>query len=229
MSHRTARRVREAEPISNARSLCGVGIYLVCIELACIELVAAAAEQGHNCIPSSERRGMAARTLGGIMRTSLCALAVATSLSLVLPAMADTIKSPLVGLWKLDSVTDIDSANARSSPMGDHPVGYSLYAKDGTFMLVQTASGRMAPAGAVPSDAEAGKLLATMVAVAGTYKMAGKDKYLIREDAVWNQLNVGAELPRGFKVSGKKLTVTLTVKNAAGQDVRRSVVYMRLE
>jgi hypothetical protein len=162
------------------------------------------------------------------MRTSLCALAVAASLSLVVPAMAASIKSPIVGLWKLDSVMDKDAANTMVSPMGDHPVGYSLYTSDGYVMVVQTASGRVSPAGAVPTDAEAGKLLATMVAFAGTYKLAGKDKLLQHEETAWNQAGLGTDLPRGFKVTGRKLTITLAVKNAAGQAVTRTVVYERI-
>ena len=161
------------------------------------------------------------------MRTSLCALAVAASLSLILPATAQTSK--LVGVWKVESVVDTDSAKQTTMPLGDHPTGYAIYTKGGHVVLVQSAADRPAPAGPVPTDAEAGKLIATMVAFSGTYKSAGKGKIIIREETAWNQTALNTNLVRGYKIVGKKLMVTLDIKNAAGQDLHRTATFIRVE
>jgi hypothetical protein len=162
------------------------------------------------------------------MRKVLCTAAVLLA-GLAGQASAASIKSPLVGLWKLDGVMLTDAANHTMMPMGEHPGGYLLYTKGGHIIIFQTGDSRVTPAGPAATDAEAGKLIATMVAIAGTYKMAGPGKFVVNIEDSWNQSLIGAPLPRDFKVSGKKLTVTFAAKGPTGQDMTDTVTAHRVE
>jgi len=164
------------------------------------------------------------------MRKLLCTVAIAASSSFVLPAIAASIKSPIVGLWKVDGYTVTDAANKVVKPMGDHPGGYVLYSKGGHIIVMTMAKDRAAPAAPVPTDAEAGKLFAGMIALDGTYKLAGKNKVLVDVEDAWNPAVAMSGLPRDFKVEGKRLTVTFTAKSPmSGQNVTVAVTSMRVE
>jgi len=68
-----------------------------------------------------------------------------------------------------------------------------------------------------------------MAAVAGTYKLAGKDKVTVNLVGSWNQTLLGTDLPRNFKISGKKLTVSFAAKGPTGQDILVTVNATRVE
>jgi hypothetical protein len=164
------------------------------------------------------------------MRKLLCTVAMAASFSLALPALADTIKSPIVGLWKIDGYSVTDAAKKVMKPMGEHPTGYALYTKGGHIIIISMGNDRAAPAAAMPTDAEAGKLFASMIALDGTYKLAGKGKVLVDADEAWNPSVAGKNLARDYKISGKHLTVTFTAKSPmSGQDVLVTVTSERVE
>jgi hypothetical protein len=163
------------------------------------------------------------------MRKMLCTVGIVLA-TLASSAMAQTIDSPIVGLWKVDSVTWKDAANQVTKPLGDHPGGYVLYTKGGHILVTQMDSNRTAPAAAAPTDAEAAKLLASMVSVAGTYKIEGNNKIVVHLEQSWNQMGIGVDLPREFKISGNQLTVTFTAKSPmTGQDVLVTVSLERAE
>jgi hypothetical protein len=145
------------------------------------------------------------------MRKMLCIVGIVL-VTLGSSAMAQTIDSPIVGLWKLDALTWTDTANQVTKPLGDHPGGYLLYTKGGHILVTMMDSNRRAPAAAVPTDAEAAKLLATMIAAAGTYKIVGDNKLIVRPEETWNQMGIGGDLLREFKISGNQLTVTYTAR-----------------
>jgi hypothetical protein len=144
-------------------------------------------------------------------------------------AHAETIKSPLVGLWKVTGYTVKDAANHVMAPMGDHPGGYILYTKGGHILLLYTGGDRPAAAGPSTSDADNTKFMATMVAVDGTYRLAGKDKFMVKIEHSWNQSLIGQDLPRDFKVVGTKLTVSFTATGPNGQNVVVTVNSERAE
>lgn len=165
------------------------------------------------------------------MHKSLCTMAVIASVSVTPPALAEAVNSPLVGLWKVDSITFKDAANQVTMRLGDHPSGYVLYTKGGHIIAVLMANNRTPPAKLPPTDAEAAKLFATMAAIDGTYKIVGENKFLVRFEDAANQSFIGVDLPpREFKISGERLTVTFTTKNpATGQDDLETISLERAE
>jgi hypothetical protein len=163
------------------------------------------------------------------MRKMLCTAGVVL-VTLATSAMAQTIDSPIVGLWKVDGVTWKDAANQVTKPFGDHPGGYLLYTRGGHILFTIMDSNRTAPAAAVPTEAEAAKLLATMIAAAGTYKIVGNNKLVVHYEVAKNPTGIGVDLPRDFTISGNQLTVTLTEKSPmTGQDGLVTVSLERAE
>jgi hypothetical protein len=166
----------------------------------------------------------------GFMRKWLCTAAAIASLHLATPALAAGFYGPLIGLWQFDSYTVEDAAKQVTKPMGDHPVGYAVYTNSGHIMVVIIGNNRPAPAGAAPSDAEAAAYLRSMAAIAGTYKVVGKNKIMVHIEGAADPSLTGKDLPREFKVAGRKLTVTFAAKNPAnGQDVQVTVNAHRVE
>jgi len=152
------------------------------------------------------------------MRQLLSATAIIIAAGLATPALAQS-RSPIVGLWKLDSYT-VTAGGQTMKPLGDHPAGYIYYSRGGHLMIVYTGDNRPTVSGPAPSDADAPKLVATMVALAGTWKPAGRGKITVRVTSSWNQELLGADLPRDYKISGKKLEVSFAAKAPNGQDVQ---------
>jgi len=108
------------------------------------------------------------------MRELNSAFALIAALTITSPAAAQDIKSPIVGVWKLTSHANKNSATgAITHPYGQHPQGYQVFGKDGFMMFTMFAEGRKAPAGPSPTDAERAALLRSMVSYIGTYSMAG--------------------------------------------------------
>ena len=164
------------------------------------------------------------------MRKLLGAATVAASLAAAAPGFAAGYFGPLIGLWAVDGYTVEDAAKQVSKPLGEHPTGYIVYTNGGHLLLFFAGDNRGGAAAGLPSDADAGKYMRTMVAVAGTYKPAGKDQITVHVEASWNQMLVGSDVPRSFKIAGKKLTVTFAAKNpATGKDIQVTVISHRLE
>src|SRR4051812_37291114 len=101
------------------------------------------------------------------------ALGLIVVLTVAGPAAAQDIKSSIVGIWKLTSHANKNSATgAITHPYGQHPQGYQVFGKDGDVMFTMFAEGRKAPAGPSPTDAERANLLRSMVSYIGTYSVA---------------------------------------------------------
>jgi Lipocalin-like domain len=71
------------------------------------------------------------------------------------PKTAFTDENPLLGTWKLLSmIYEAIASGQRSSPFGDHPVGYLSYSPDGRMYAIGAAEDRPMPRDRVPTDAE---------------------------------------------------------------------------
>jgi hypothetical protein len=74
----------------------------------------------------------------------------------------------LQGTWQLTSyVTDADE---KSTPYGEHPMGYLSYFADGRMQVIGTASGRIVPHDSALTAEEQLLLHKTMFADGGTYR-----------------------------------------------------------
>ena len=116
--------------------------------------------------------------------------------------------SPLLGTWKLRSLTRVDAETGKqSTTLGVHPVGYLNYSSDGRVMAILLAENRVAPGGAIPSDSEAAALFKTMAAYTGTFTVQG-NQVTHNVDASWNEAWTGTQLIRSYQLDGNSLTIT---------------------
>jgi Lipocalin-like domain len=122
--------------------------------------------------------------------------------------------NPLLGTWKLRSYVVTTAAGEQSTPYGEHPAGYLSYAADGRMQVIGVASGRAAPAGAIPSDDERLALHDTMFAYAGSYSLeAGRVIHHI--EVSWNEVWTGTDQMRLFERNGNTLTLTMRARDPA--------------
>ena len=77
--------------------------------------------------------------------------------------------NPLWGTWALKSYVVMTDRGEKFTPYGEHPRGNLSYSSDGRMQVMGTASGRIAPLDATPTDQEQAALHSTMFAYAGTY------------------------------------------------------------
>ena len=88
--------------------------------------------------------------------------------------MASSDASPLIGTWKQLSGTMVEEGStSERSNLSAAPNGFVNFSADGRLILLSTDSARKKPAGEVPTAAEAEALYRSMIAYAGTYKLAG--------------------------------------------------------
>jgi hypothetical protein len=136
--------------------------------------------------------------------------------------------NPLLGTWKLKSFVRQDVATGKSRPaVGDHPEGYLGYASDGRMYALFVAGDRVVPTGDQPTDAERAQLHKSMLAYAGTYTIAG-DKVINHIDIAWNNLRLGSDQVRFFKLDGDRLTLT-TEKNKSPIDGSEGIGVLEFE
>jgi hypothetical protein len=114
----------------------------------------------------------------------------------------------LIGTWKQLSGTMIEEGSGeRKSNLSAAPNGYVNFSPDGRLMLLSTDSARKAPAGQVPTPAEAEALYRSMIGYAGTYKVEGS-MVTYDLDVAWNESWTGTKQVRFWEVSGDRLIVT---------------------
>lgn len=115
--------------------------------------------------------------------------------------------NPLLGTWTLKSYVVTTDAGARSTPYGEHPIGYLSYTADGRMQVIGTASERKAPHNAALAGEERVSLYDTMFAYAGTYSVdVGKVTHHV--DISWNEVWNGTDQVRLYEVNGNTLTIT---------------------
>lgn len=116
--------------------------------------------------------------------------------------------SLLIGTWRQLSGTMVEEGSSVSrSNLSAAPNGYVNFSADGRLILLSTDSARKAPAGEVPTPAEAEALYRSMIAYAGSYKVEG-NRVTYGLDVAWNQSWTGTKQVRFWEVSGDRLTVT---------------------
>jgi hypothetical protein len=142
--------------------------------------------------------------------------------------MNPAVENPLLGTWELSSYVVTTDAGVRSTPYGDHPIGYLSYSPDGRMQVVGTASGRFAPREAALTDREQAALQETMFAYAGAYSLEpGK---VIHHVAVsWNEVWNGTDQVRSYEIHGDTLTLTSRlIDPASGAEARYVVVWKKM-
>lgn len=113
-------------------------------------------------------------------------------------------RDKVLGLWKVVSFeTEYQGTTERETPLGKHPTGYSLYTPEGRVWTIITGEGRKAP----KTDEDRAKLLKTMFALTGIYRVEG-NKLITKVDVSWNPAWVGTEQVRYFKIDGDRLHYT---------------------
>jgi len=124
-------------------------------------------------------------------------------------------ESPIFGTWKLRSLLfEATATGHRSSPFGDHPVGYLSYSADGRMYAIGVVEDRPKPRDPLPTDQEKVKLQESMFAYAGTYTADG-EKVVHHVDISWNESWTGTDLVRFYKLDGNTLTIrTARAENA---------------
>ena len=145
--------------------------------------------------------------------------------------MASSDASPLIGTWKQLSGTMVEEGStSERSNLSAAPNGFVNFSADGRLILLSTDSARKKPAGEVPTAAEAEALYRSMIAYAGTYKLAG-NKVTYHLEATWNESWTGSKQVRFWKVEGDLLTITtpeivnpLTGKRSAFKLTFRKIV-----
>jgi hypothetical protein len=131
-----------------------------------------------------------------------------TQHSLDVPKAALASENPIIGTWKLQSlVYEATAAGQRSSPFGDHPVGYLSYSSDGRMYAICVVEDRQKPRDLIPTDEEKVKLQETIFAYGGTYTVDG-EKVIHHVDISWNQSWTGTDLVRFYKLNDNILTIT---------------------
>jgi hypothetical protein len=115
--------------------------------------------------------------------------------------------NPLLGSWKLKSYVVTTGAGDKSTPYGEHPTGYLSYSSDGRMHAIGTASGRLMPQRAAPTEEERGVLYETMFAYAGTYTVE-VGKVIHHVDISWNQVWNGTDQVRFFELKENTLVIT---------------------
>ena len=135
----------------------------------------------------------------------------------------------IVGVWKLKAQVYEDTATGERIPIfGDHPKGRQIATRDGRWLALATAEGRIVP----KTDAERARALLTMIAYTGRYRL--KDGVVTtRVEAAWNESWVGGEQVRHIRFEGDDLlhirSAELPHPNLLDRKVRVLVTWEREE
>jgi Lipocalin-like domain len=116
--------------------------------------------------------------------------------------------NPLVGTWRLVSFDrEIVATKEVVHAFGGHATGFSTYTADGRYISLIVDSTRKLPAQPMATDAEAISLYRTMNAYAGSYRVEG-DTIIYHYDISMNQIGIGQDEKRPFKIEGDRLSYT---------------------
>ena len=126
--------------------------------------------------------------------------------AIAVPAYAED--NPLVGAWRLVSFDRVIVATKEVvHAFGGHATGFSTYTADGRYISLIVDSTRKPPAQPMATDAEAIALYRTINAYAGSYRVEG-DMIVYHYDISMNQIGIGQEEKRPFKIEGDRLSYT---------------------
>ena len=112
-------------------------------------------------------------------------------------------RSAVVGTWRLLSYeVEVRSSGESFPAMGDQPTGYTIFSPEGRVWFMLTGDGREPG----ESDQEQARLLETLIAYTGRYRIEGGD-WITAVDVAWNPAWVGTEQRRQFALDGDRLRV----------------------
>ena len=153
-------------------------------------------------------------------------LTLIATLCISFVAAAADVKSPIVGVWQLESfVTEYKDTGAKKPIFGEKPRGTLLFSPGGRILSLLTADARPK----ADSDANVVANFRSAYSVTGTYVVKG-DRYTAKIEASWNESLVGQELGRSFKVEKDKLSIHtdwLPSPIEAGNPVTRATTVWR--
>lgn len=156
----------------------------------------------------------------------LCALAgpQTTAGGADMTQTAPATDAPAVqGTWRLVSYeVEVKATGETFPPMGDAPTGYTIFAPEGRVWFMLTAEGREPG----ESDREKARLLETVIAYTGRWRIEGND-WITAVDVAWNPAWVGTEQRRQFKLDGDRLQVLTpwrVMPNWADKGETRSII-----
>jgi hypothetical protein len=111
--------------------------------------------------------------------------------------------SPLVGSWRLVSISNTFSDNnERIEPLGPKPDGRMVLDAGGRIMFLFTRSGRPTPA----DDGERAILFNELAAYTGLVRLDGPGRLITTVDLAWNPA-FGGEQRRFFTLDRDRLTI----------------------
>ena len=143
------------------------------------------------------------------------------------PAVADD-RANLIGTWKLaGSEIEFQDTGERRPLYATDRVGYIIFTREGRMMGIIEADGRKAP----QTDEDRARLLRTMVAYSGLYRLEG-DKWVTAVDVAWNPAWIGTDQVRFYKLEGDRLVVNSVwapSTNFPGKTVRVYVTWTRVK
>ena len=161
------------------------------------------------------------RSVRLFIATALCAVG-----SLARAAADDAI----VGVWQLVSYVRVSpDSNETTYPLGRAPTGHIVYTSSGFVAVVVTGEGR-APVAAADEkrDEKQSRLLSTMIAYSGTYRVEGAT-VTHHVDVAWLPGQVGTDQKRNFKIEGSTLSLYAPIKNPLdGKEYIYSLVWKRV-
>ena len=132
-------------------------------------------------------------------------------------------RTKLFGTWKIVSnVTEDKTTGARHHPYGEHPNGYAVFTPEGRLIVLFTTEGNAA----ARTDEERSRLLKSMVAYSGIYRLEG-DRFITNVDVSWNKWWNGTEHARNFKVEDDRLEIVTAWEPASpklGSPLRRGIM-----
>lgn len=145
---------------------------------------------------------------------------------LVAAQVAHAASAQLQGIWQLVSYeVEVQATGQKQPVMGQHPSGYATFMPEGRVFFVFTGEGRQPG----KSAEERAKLLDTLIAYTGTYRIEG-DQWITHVEAAWNPEWVGTEQRRTFKIEGNRLQVLTPwriMPNWSAQGMTRSIITMQ--
>ncbi|HXL70077.1 MAG TPA: lipocalin-like domain-containing protein [Rhizomicrobium sp.] len=148
----------------------------------------------------------------------------------ILVSGANAGEFDLTGTWTLQTMVFVEAATGKvTKDFGEHPKGYAIYAPGGYMSVVINAEGRQPiPSGSPDATSMRAKLLMTMTAHAGLYRLSNgvpKNQVEVAHDPAM----VGRELVRYIKVIDKDhyVSTTLVTATADGRWLKTVLTWQR--
>jgi hypothetical protein len=143
------------------------------------------------------------------------------------PAVADD-RANLIGTWKLaGGEIEFQDMGERRPLYGTDRTGYIIFTREGRMMAIIEGDERKAP----QTDEDRARLLRTMVAYSGLYRLEG-NKWITAVDIAWNAAWTGTDQVRFYKLEGDRLVVNTSwtpSTNFPGRTVRVYVTWTRVK